>query len=115
MPGAPDHIIGITNIRGNVVSVIDGRRRINLPSIEYDDISRMIVMESEDDVVAVVVDKVADIIDLPESLIDSSPKLNNGNCSKYITGVISHLDDLIIILDSERFITDEQCDMASGL
>jgi len=112
VPGAPDYIVGITNIRGNVISVIDGRSRINLTSKEHTDLSRMIVMESEDDIVAVVVDRVADIIDLPESIVDSSPKLAKGKNSKYISGVISHDDDLIIILDSEKFITDEQCDVS---
>jgi len=114
VPGAPDYIVGITNIRGNVVSVIDGRKRINLPPEEYTDLSRMIVMESEDDIVAVVVDNVADIIDLPESSVDSNPKLNKGNSSRYISGVIANNNDLIIILDSEKFITDEQLDVASG-
>ncbi len=114
VPGAPDYIIGITNIRGNVVSVIDGRRRINLEPTEYTDLSRMIVMESEDDIVAVVVDNVTDIIDLPESSVDSSPKLNKSENSKYISGVIVNSDELIIILDSEKFITEEQCDMVSG-
>ena len=106
VPGAPDYIVGITNIRGNVISVIDGRSRINQAPKDHTDLSRMIVMESEDDIVAVVVDRVADIIDLPESMLDSSPKLAKGESSKYISGVISHDDDLIIILDSEKFITD---------
>jgi len=114
VPGAPDYIVGITNIRGNVVSVIDGRKRINIAPAEYTDLSRMIVMESEDDIVAVVVDNVTDIIDLPESSIDSNPKLNKANSSKYISGVIVNADELIIILDSEKFITAEQFDMASG-
>lgn len=114
VPGAPEHIIGITNIRGNVVSVIDGRRRINLSAQEYTDLSRMVVMESDDDIVAVVVDKVVDIIDLPESLIDSSPKFNRGGGSRYISGVIAHSDELIIILDSEKFISDEEVNMVSG-
>ncbi len=107
IPGAPDYIVGITNIRGNVVTVIDGRSRINLQAVEYTDLSRMVVMESEDDIVAVVVDRVADIVDLPESLIDTSPKLGNGNSARYISGVISSASELIIILDSEKFITDE--------
>ncbi len=114
VPGAPDYIVGITNIRGNVVSVIDGRSRINLPLAEHTDLSRMIVMESKDDIVAVVVDRVADIIDLPESLVNASPKLAKGSSSKYISGVMSREDELIIILDSEKFITDEQYDMVAG-
>ena len=62
VPGAPDYVLGITNIRGNVVTVVDGRKRINLQSIEYTECSRMIVLESDDDVVAIVVDNVEDII-----------------------------------------------------
>jgi purine-binding chemotaxis protein CheW len=114
VPGAPDYIVGITNIRGSVVSVIDGRKRINLSPTENTDLSRMIVMESEEDIVAVVVDKVSDIIDLPESSVVSNPKISASDGSKYISGVISHSDGLIIILDSEKFITDEQYDMVSG-
>jgi len=114
VPGAPDYIVGITNIRGNVVSVIDGRKRINLSPTENTDLSRMIVMESEEDIVAVVVDKVSDIIDLPESSVVSNPKITTGDDSRYVSGVISHSDGLIIILDSEKFITDEQYDMVSS-
>jgi len=108
IPGAPDSIVGITNIRGSVITVIDGRSRINLSPIENTDLSRMIVMESEDVTVAVIVDRVDNIIDLPESAINSSPKLKSGGSSKYITGVIASRDDLIIILDSEKFITEDQ-------
>ena len=114
VPGAPDYVLGITNIRGSVVTVVDGRKRINLQPIDYTDATRMIVLESEDDIVAIVVDNVADVIDLPESSIDSNPKLKTKQGSKYIDGVVSHSDGLIIILNAERFITDEQCDMASG-
>lgn len=114
VPGAPDYVLGITNIRGNVVTVVDGRKRINLQPIDYTDATRMIVLESCDDVVAIVVDNVADIIDLPESSIDSNPKLKTCQDSRYIDGVVSHSGGLIIILNAERFITDEPCGMAAG-
>ena len=60
-----------------------------------------------------MVDNVSNIIDLPESSIDSNPKLNTNNDARFIDGVVSHSDDLIIILNVERFITDEQYAMAS--
>ena len=114
VPGSPDCVLGITNIRGNVVTVVDGRKRINLSPVDHTDTTRMIVMESNDDVVAIVVDNVSDIIDLPESSIDSNPKLKSCQDSRYIDGVVSHSGGLIIILNAERFITDEQHDMVSG-
>lgn len=115
VPGAPDYVLGITNIRGNVVTVLDARTRISLPIIEHTDATRMIVLESDGDVAAIVVDNVVDIIDLPESSIDLNPKLKVNKDSKYINGVVTHPGGLIIILSAERFITEEQLDMASGL
>lgn len=115
VPGAPEYVLGITNIRGNVVTVLDARTRISLPTIEHTDSTRMIVLESEGDVAAIVVDNVVDIIDLPESSIDLNPKLKVNKDSKYISGVVTHPGGLIIILSAERFIREEQFDMVSGL
>lgn len=114
VPGAPHYVLGITNIRGNVVTVIDGRIRVNLQQIDYTDTTRMIVIESEGDVVAVVVDNVSDIIDLPESSIEKNPKLKSGQDSRYIDGVVSYTGGLIIILNAGRFIADEHFDMVAG-
>lgn len=108
VPGAPEFVLGITNIRGNVVTVVDGRKRINLQPTDYTDATRMIVMESDDDIIAVVVDNVADIIDLPESSIDLNPRLKTCHNAIYIDGVVTHLDELIIILNVEKFIATQQ-------
>lgn len=114
VPGAPDYVLGITNIRGNVVTVIDGRKRINLPEIAHTDSTRMIVLEADDEIAAVVVDNVEDVIDLPESSLDSNPKLKTNQDSPYITGVVSYPAGLIIVLCAEKFITEEQYDMVAG-
>ncbi len=114
VPGAPDYVLGITNIRGNVVTVMDGRRRINLPEVEHTESTRMIVLESDDEIAAIVVDNVEDVIDLPESLLDSNPKLKTSQDSPYITGVVSYPGGLIIVLCAEKFITEESYDMVAG-
>ena len=44
VPGSPDYVLGITNIRGNVVTVIDARRRMNLSVVDVTELSRMIVL-----------------------------------------------------------------------
>ena len=114
VPGAPDYVLGITNIRGNVVTVIDGRKRINLPEIEHTESTRMIVLEDNDEIAAIVVDNVEDVIDLPESSFDSNPKLKTGQDSPYITGVVSYPEGLIIVLSAQKFITEESYDMVAG-
>ena len=114
VPGSPDYVLGITNIRGNIVSVIDGRKRLNLQATDYTDRSRMIVIESENDVVAVVVDDVVDIVDIPESSVNSNPKVKSREDSRYVTGVITDDDNLIIALSAEKFVTENTFDMAAG-
>ena len=115
VPGAPDYVLGITNIRGNVITILDARIRFNLPKVEYTDSARMIVVESGNDTVAVVVDSVSDVIDVAKSSIDVNPKINMSGDSLYISGVVSHAHGLIIILNVEKFIAEEQFDMSAGL
>ncbi len=114
VPGAPDYVLGITNIRGNVVTIIDGRKRFNLPSTDFTDLTRMIVVEKQDESVAIVVDSVSDFIDVPESVIDSKPKVRINGDTRFISGVVTSSDELIIILNVGKYITEEQPDMAAG-
>lgn len=107
VPGAPDRVLGITNIRGSVVTVVDGRARFNLPPQEADDDTRLIVLESGDEVAGVVVDSVSDVVDLPVSAIDTNPRLNSKEGSIYIKGVVNHTNGLIIILSIDKFFTGD--------
>ena len=119
VPGAPDFVIGITNIRGNVLTIIDARKRFNLPGVDinaspYNELARMIVMESGDATAAVLVDSVSDVIDVEESLIDLNPKIKINSDSMYIDGVVTHSDDLVIILNVAEFLAEERLDVVSG-
>jgi len=114
VPGAPEFVLGITNIRGNVVTIIDARMRFNLPYIEYTDAARMIVVESQQETVAVIVDSVSDVIDVPKSDIEENMGDNFNGDSRFVSGVVTCCDGLIILLDVEKIITEEQFDIAAG-
>lgn len=103
VPGAPECVLGITNIRGSVVTVIDGRSHFKLSAHENDDDTRLIVIESGDEIAGVVVDSVSDVIDLPLSAIDTNPKLNARKGSQFIKGIVNHTKGLIIILSVDTF------------
>ncbi len=108
VPGAADYVLGITNIRGSVVTVIDGRSRMHLTQKKQDKLSRVVIIEYYNEFIGIVVDSVADVIDLPASAIDINPKINSHEGEKYIRGVVSSQSGLIIILDIERFLGCEQ-------
>lgn len=108
VPGAPHYVMGIINLRGNVVTVIDTRMRFGLPQGEMDDLSRIIVIESEAQVVGILVDSVAEVADLRVSEIDSAPNVGNEESSRYIQGVASRDNNLLIVVDLNKLLSEEE-------
>ncbi len=115
VPGAPDYVIGIINLRGNVVTVIDTRCRFGLPPIESSDSSRIVIIEVEGQVVGVLVDSVAEVVDLPASAIEMAPNVGNDDSSKYIQGVTSRDGELLILVDLNRFLSEEEWQEVAAL
>ncbi len=108
VPGAPLYVLGIINLRGNVVTVIDTRIRFGLPVGEMSDSSRIVVIESEQQVIGILVDSVAEVVELRGSQIDSAPNVGNEESSRYIQGVATHNNDLLIVVDLNRLLTESE-------
>lgn len=108
VPGAPGYVLGIINLRGNVVTVIDTRARFGLPPGEIGDSNRIIVIESEKQVVGILVDAVAEVVELRESEIDVAPNVGTEESSRYIQGVATREDGLLILVDLNKLLTDEE-------
>ncbi len=107
VPGAPPYVLGIINLRGNVVTVIDTRSRFGLMSKEADDATRIVIIESEDHIIGIQVDSVAEVIDLRVSEIETAPNVGNEESSKFIQGVTSRENQLLILVDLNKFLNDE--------
>lgn len=108
VPGAPPFVLGIINLRGNVVTVIDTRSRFGLPSAELDDSSRIVIIESEKQVVGILVDAVAEVVELNEDEVDAAPNVGNDESSRYIQGVATRENGLLILVDLNKLLTDEE-------
>lgn len=108
VPGAPEYVLGIINLRGNVVTVIDTRQRFGLGPKDLDDASRIVIVESNDQVVGILVDSVAEVVDLKVAEIETAPNVGTEDNAKFIQGVASHQDELLIIIDLNKLLTDEE-------
>lgn len=108
VPGAPSFVLGIINLRGNVVTVIDTRGRFGLPPTETDDSSRIVIIESGGQVVGILVDSVAEVVELRASEIDQAPNVGNDESSRYIQGVSTREDGLLIVVDLNKLLTEEE-------
>jgi len=108
VPGAPHYVLGIINLRGNVVTVVDTRIRLGLATSEVTDSTRIVIIEGEKHVVGILVDCVAEVVDLVASEVESAPNVGNEESARYIQGVASRGDELLILVDLNKLLTDEE-------
>lgn len=114
VPGAPDYVLGIINLRGNVVTVIDTRKRFALGPREVDDATRIVIIEINKQVIGIMVDSVAEVVDLRMSEIETAPSVGNDESSKFIQGVASRDGELLILVDLNKLLSaDEWREMAA--
>ncbi len=108
VPGAPAYVLGIINLRGNVVTVIDTRHRFNLNSGDITDNTRIVIIETERHVVGILVDSVAEVVYLRQSEIEMAPNVGNEESAKFIQGVCHKNDELLILIDLNKLLTSEE-------
>jgi len=108
VPGAPHYVLGIINLRGNVVSVIDTRTRFGLMSQEADDATRIIIIEAESQIIGILVDSVAEVVDVDRTEIELAPNVGNEETSKYIDGVVSREGRLLILVDLNKLLSNAE-------
>lgn len=108
VPGSAHYILGIINLRGNVVTVIDGRRKLQLQEIESVENSRIIIIEVGDQVLGLLADSVSEVTEIDDETIEISPaSTDDYDDSKYIYGVCQVEDNLLIMLDIEKLFKSE--------
>lgn len=108
VPGAPPYVLGIINLRGNVVTVVDTRARFGLTPLDVHEESRIVIIETMDQTVGLLVDSIAEVADILQSQIELTPNVGNDDSSKYIQGVHSRKGELLILIAVEKVLSDEE-------
>ena len=103
VPDMPEYIRGVINLRGSVIPVMDVRLRFGMPEREYDERTCMIVVSVEGITMALVVDRVNEVSEIPISNIEPAPKTGSGE--SYIRGMGKLSESVMILLDMEDFIS----------
>ena len=114
VPGAPSYVLGIINLRGNVVTVIDTRQRFGLTPAPITDNTRIVIIEADKQVVGIMVDSVAEVVYLRQSEIETAPNVGTDESAKFIQGVCNKNDELLILVDLEKMMTEDEWAELSG-
>ncbi len=107
VPKTPDSVLGIINLRGKIIPVLDLRSKFELPAVEHDELTCIVVMQVSEVLVGILVDQVNEVSDLDESHLQEIPEINAGPLSDFMLGVGKIDDRVLMLLAIERVIDSE--------
>ena len=104
VPQAPEVIEGLINLRGQIVTAIDMRRRLRLPARTGHRALMNIVVRTVDGAVSLLVDEIGDVLDMDASIYERPPENLDPSAKELIRGVYKLKDRLLLVLDEERTV-----------
>jgi purine-binding chemotaxis protein CheW len=104
VPQMPEYIEGIINLRGNVIPVVDLRKRFGLPCRPLDEQTRIVVCRMGERVVGLIVDSVSQVMKIPRERIQEPPATIAGHAGDYLVGVARIGEGLVLLLDIETVL-----------
>lgn len=119
IPHAPPHVLGVLNLRGSIVPIVDLRMRFGLESVAYGPLTVIIVVSvmsgSGRRDFGLVVDGVSDVIDIAAGAIRPAPELNGARETDYIRGLLPVDERMLILLDIDRLIGADLATLSRSL
>ncbi|MCB8817548.1 chemotaxis protein CheW [Desulfosporosinus shakirovi] len=108
IPELPEYVKGIINLRGKIIPVMDVRLRFKKEAREYNDRTCVIVVDIKDVSIGLIVDSVSEVLTIPEQGIVEPPKMNKGFNNRYIKNIGKVGNDVKLLLDCEKLLTEDE-------
>lgn len=109
IPGTPDFVKGVINLRGKIIPVIDLRLRFGLEEKQYNHRTSIIITriqeEEEQIYVGIIVDTVLEVLDINENQIEPSPEMTTSIDSQSILGLAKVKEKVVILLDTPKVLS----------
>ena len=105
VPLAPAMIQGLINLRGQIVTAIDLRRRLELAPRGTDELPMNVVVRSDDGAVSLLVDEIGDVVEIQDDIYERPPETLQGVARELVQGVYKLKERLLLILDTEKTVT----------
>ncbi len=111
IPNTPKYVMGVINLRGAVVPIIDLRVRFGLENVTYNETTVVIIVRSENSegvqkIIGLVVDGVSDVYTINQKALQPAPDMSGAVHAEYVQGLATINDQLVIILHVDPLIND---------
>lgn len=107
----PEFIKGVVNLRGKIVPIVDLRIKFDLGKVEYNEFTVVIILNLGGRVVGIVVDGVSDVMALKEEQMRDVPSLVTNIDTKYIVGLATVEEQMLILVDIEKLMSSEEMEL----
>ena len=116
IPNTPPSVEGIINLRGKVIPIISLRNRFSMPGTEDDQHTRIMVMDIAGKLMGFIVDGVSEVIRISSGEIQPPPSIAAGGMDQdFISGVIRHGEQLLLMLQLDRMFSSDEQDAFAGM
>jgi len=106
VPIAPPMIQGLINLRGQIVTAIDLRRRLELPPRPEGKLPMNVVLRTDEGAVSLLVDEIGDVVEIEDEAYERPPETLAGGMRELAEGVYKLKERLLLVLDTERAVTN---------
>jgi purine-binding chemotaxis protein CheW len=114
VPLAPAVVRGLINLRGQIVTAIDLRRRLDLPDRPEGMLPVNVVLRTDDGAVSLLVDEIGDVLHVPEEAFERPPETLRGAARELIRGAYKLADRLLLALDLDRLLDPKAFDVSAN-
>ena len=109
VPLSQDFIVGIMNLRGQIITIINQKKKIGLPATQITKQSRVIIIKNRSEYIGLLVDRIAEVVQCKQEDISKPPSNVNGLQGKLFKGVVrTPQNELLALLDIDAVLEDEQ-------
>ena len=105
VPLAPAIVTGLINLRGQIVTALDLRRRLDLADRPADRLPMNVVVRAGDEAVSLLVDEIGDVLEVEDETFESPPETLKGIARELIRGAYKLKDRLLLVLDTEKAVS----------
>lgn len=104
IPNAPDYVLGVINLRGSIIAMLDLRTRLNMPPISEDEQTIVVVVNILDRTFGLRADSVSDVISISADSVHPAPKVTSDDRQRFIAGLAQAQDKVLILLDLDQVV-----------
>jgi purine-binding chemotaxis protein CheW len=119
VPGTPPHVRGVVNLRGKVIPVVDLRTRFGMPVAPDTERTCIVITQINGSrgpaTVGVVVEDVAQVVDLPPESVEAVPEFGIHVRTDFLIGVARLAEDVILLLDVDAVLSRDDVELVEGL